>query len=122
MRKVYRYEYTKDSYVSGPYNNNVLGDINEEFEIFRSKLIQKHGNNENYPGIRVDCNEFMAGRDLCACKSIEQLKDWFDGFNEELFKFGFNLVEYTVKMLYETKSGRQCAFAIEDVIEKKILI
>lgn len=115
---VYRYESLKvndKGYNPGPYltdwsHNELLQDAHRGY-----------GENKPRPGINGDTNWNFTHEHLCACASLELLKQWFRLFNHKLIKSGFIIVKYEVGSILETNSGKQLAFNRNDVITREIV-
>lgn len=131
MKKVYRYEL--DEVVNsfggeienpGPYTaqrggTGIFGDKEGMYIELYESMCRKH-NRSSHPTKGEDNIGF--DEDIfCACPSLEQLKNWFKGYNRKLIDIGFNLVEYRVKTFVMGDSGKQVGFKREHVVGKKIL-
>ena len=118
MIKIYRYE---DANGMGVYNTVLENNI--DFANLFSNLNSKHSGNKTTPPIHKDLVWNFCDADYySACTSIKELRTWFKGFNKPLLDTKeVNLVEYSVKHIYKTRSGLQIGFLQSDVISKKII-
>lgn len=79
-------------------------------------------NDSNHPSPWEDAEISSITMDyLCACPSLEKLREWFDGYLEILDENGFNIYRIKVKKRILGKSKRQCFFKKEDIISKKVV-
>lgn len=64
----------------------------------------------------------MDGKYASACRSREQLDQWFEGWLEDLKREGFECVTYDVpeSSIMDGYSGRQCAAPKEDMTARKV--
>ena len=84
-----------------------------------------NGDSDNYPSLRVDFPYVKRGiydidEYVCCCDSLQKLKDWFDGFFEELIEC-YNLVKYVITEYIEGDSKKQGFFHLDSVIEREIV-
>lgn len=101
----------------GPYNSK-----HKNKSAFRNHMNDEH-NDDNHP-CRYD--DFGAG--MCyanhyyfACKTLDELAAWFEGYVEEAYGYGFAIAKYKVEEYKEGKSGKQVAFDRSHVIEKEYI-
>lgn len=123
MAKVYRYEFEIEAseFNYGPYSCTTFLGCDDPYRRIRSRLVSKHGNDFVYPSARTDIKGFVDGTHYCGCDTLEGLKKWFSGFNKAFIKHGFNLVEYEVKAMLMSKSGKQVGFDPANIISRKVL-
>lgn len=122
MFKAYRYEMKTNDGFMGPYRAWRFVNDDDKSDLLctlSTKLGDKHGG-ADHPSIWEDCPNFGSGG-VCACPTIEDLKAWFKGFNTEILRHGFNLVEYTVKEYTLGKSGYQCGISNVHIKSRKII-
>ena len=124
MAIVYRYEIEceREDNVFGAYTATecFTGEKLESYLYLRREMVSQHSD-DAHPCIREDLAMFEYGVHYCACLTIKSLKDWFKGFNISLKRLGFKLVEVEVAEIFETESGLQVAYKLEDIINKKVL-
>lgn len=110
--KVYRIQ-KEDNYSmfgEGAYrNSHTIGE-----ELCNAHCIDSH------PPAWRDIDNFTTDMFL-ACPSYKALTWWFDGYMDDLLKAGFSVVEYEVKRVCESKSGKQVGILKEDVLSKTII-
>lgn len=120
--KIYRYEIQYDANSTiGAYGGRYapMKDKDAYLSIL-TKMTQAHAN-EEHPPIWRDLDGFVSGEHFCACPTLESLKTWFKGFNKSLLSVGYKLVEVEVKRVYNTESGLQVGYKLEDVVGIKVL-
>ena len=111
---VYRYEWPDEQ---GPYRWEVYDLSRKLYAMKQAHQDDEHPGHQDYPDSwGVEHNDMRA-----ACASIQQLKQWFKGYNAELIRQGFYMVELEVSHVEYGISGRQCRFHIDDVISQRIL-
>jgi hypothetical protein len=124
METVYRIEHKtrrsdeNDKVNLGPYNTRGY-----EYE-GHSEMTNTHSKDEVWPGLRGDFPNWSKTDNtesyFCAFNTIEQLKNWFNGFEQTLNDAGFVIVEYSVNFSVIGISNKQCFFHEEAIIEKKL--
>lgn len=127
--KVFRYEHPNTG--EGPYSIKVrdlcCGGVYEcencnEWYDLRSEFTNKHNNSITHPGWYQD---FGASYDnpgmFSGFVSREQAYEWFDGFVEDLERFGFQLLCFEVpkKHVEIGLSGRQLRFKKDQAAKKE---
>lgn len=115
--KVYRFERLG----LGPYcrGMRISSRTHEEIE-FMNRILWEH-QDEDHPSMKEDFEEDeITGNSLCACDTIEKLYQWFDGFIDELFKFGYKIFEYDVLTLEYGFSDKQVIFDRSDVLSRQV--
>lgn len=85
----------------------------------RLRFMYSDHSNYSHPCMWEDAPNPNDFHDLfCAFKSLEDLYTWFDGWLNVLTENDFDLVEYHVTNIIESKSGKQCFIRERDVINK----
>jgi hypothetical protein len=121
---IYRYEspFDEDGFYRAdekPFNNV------EEVLDFQRKVCREHSwKSDGHPILYEDLpvsHRGMISKYYSTCDTINKLRKWFKGYNREILKHGFVLVEYVVSDYVPSLSGKQCFFAKSEVIERKVL-
>ena len=71
----------------------------------------------NEDGLNGVFDEFY----FCACPTLDDLYDWFEGMVSDWLEVGFVIREYKVKSSLIGNSKKQCIFHFEDFISRRIV-
>jgi hypothetical protein len=121
MVNVYRIEHSKTGlgFFTHTENNNyhyLVDIVNSYYDKIRENSKSKtHRTIAN--DLIIDFNENI----LCGCLSLKDVEYWFGPFLKDIINNGFDIVNYNVKSIIETKSMTQIGFYEKDVINKKII-
>lgn len=125
--KVYRLEHPEDG--CGPYHSNVIFDNPELLQLYQD-MEQLHSVDhvESHPTFIGDfvnsgprLASYSAEGYMFGCVSEQAVKDWFGFYLEDLYDFGFVLVEIEVKFALIGGSQTQVAFFGDSIKSKKVL-
>lgn len=126
MVSVYRIEHRYKRYVKGvcvsPYHIDkvVSAELySTKYEPTVERLFSAHswGSNRGNP-YHDGLNQFNSSYS-CACPTFEALKEWFEGFYDDLLQLGFIVREYKVKEIHIGNSELQCIFKREHICSRK---
>jgi len=71
----------------------------------------------NFNSVYIEHNEYFA------CPSLNKLIEWFDIHIIDLIKLNnYEIVEYHVKSILISYTGKQCIFIDDNVIDKKTIV
>lgn len=119
--KLYRLEHKETG--KGPYMTvnslfRLCPDVPEENIYFFQDLFRKYCFTSWHREVQDDVPGFVAGM-FVACKSLEQLFQWFGDVNPLRYAdFGILLYEITIDISKVKRGERQVAYSHEDVISK----
>lgn len=104
-------------YIQGPLDEDIFYEMNVA-HCRKNKLGEFVKIN-----IRQDSPEFISEKHFCGCPSLRHLRIWFRGFLPSMLGTGrVHIAEYKVKKaIYGQKTRMQAAFAVEDIISKRII-
>ncbi len=87
----------------GPYQNKLDEPGFNDLLIIMERFHLQSGRHKSWQLVTVFAvnpgSEWLSG-----CESLEQLKDWFAGFWDELLAFGFKVVEYVTRECVTSKN------------------
>jgi hypothetical protein len=108
--KIYRVQHKEYGY--GPYSylwNNIEGC--DEYLKIRAEIIDDHSNISTHPApCDDDMKSFLYGKYYYGFESLEMLHNWFSGWLQTLYKFGFKIYELEVDSEYVEFGSKQVAF------------
>lgn len=115
---VYRLEHVREDSLGigyGPYVSSMYHNARE--------LCKAH-NNSDHPNVYDDTQIGYARWEewyYCACKSLEDVRIWFEEWLEPILDSGFEVVEYVVPTEDVLMGEKQCAFNGNNFISKNIV-
>jgi hypothetical protein len=105
-----------DAYCTCGTEDYWIHDHDCDYEIrndLQEAMSMKHG-----PKTHPACKDIKS-HERVAMGSLEEIKEWFDGFFKSMMDIGFEVVEYYVRMDRTRRSGhdeRQILFNVDDAI------
>lgn len=112
---VYRYQCEQGF---GPYRSYTPGRWSRKLD----RMCDAHNDTE-HPGWQDYTSYWNSSDWRAACYSVKQLKQWFYGYNAEIKRLGFKIVEVEVdeKFVEHGLSGKQCRYPDYEVIKETVI-
>lgn len=116
MFTIYRLEHESGQ---GPYQRDNYGE-----SVYSLSGNDEVHSDEEHLSIKQDWPEQGVGyygEYCCACPSLGSLHTWFEGYMSLLLAHGYHIYQLLVRECVMGKSGQQCFYQKENIVEKTII-